>query len=109
MEESGITRNNEVSWSKGEQVLHAQGTNYGLEVVEGRVSNRLKPDNIPEWAVELFDNDINFDDFPYTCTVYPYDIWWLFCIHVQCIHMDKICTLINVDMITILILYLLLH
>ena len=43
-----------------------------LEVVEGRVSNRLKPDNIPEWAVELFDNDI--DDFPYTCTVYPYDI-----------------------------------
>ena len=35
-----------------------RGQTMCLEVVEGRVSNRPKPDNIPEWAVELFDNDI---------------------------------------------------
>jgi len=28
-----------------------------LEVVEVRVSTHPKPDNIPEWAEELFDND----------------------------------------------------
>ena len=26
-----------------------------LEVIEGKDSTRLKPDGLPEWAVELFD------------------------------------------------------
>jgi len=28
-----------------------------LEEVKGRVLTQPKPDNIPEWAEELFDND----------------------------------------------------
>ena len=34
-----------------------RGRTMCLEVEEGRVSTRPKPDNIPEWAAELFDND----------------------------------------------------
>lgn len=34
-----------------------RGRTMCFEVVEGRVSTRPKPDNIPEWAAELFDND----------------------------------------------------
>ena len=35
-----------------------RGARVCLEVEEGiRPSSQPKPDNIPEWAVELFDND----------------------------------------------------
>ena len=35
-----------------------RGARMCLEVEEGiRASSRPKPDNIPEWAAELFDND----------------------------------------------------
>lgn len=34
-----------------------RGRTMCLEVEEGRVSTPPKPDNIHEWAAELFDND----------------------------------------------------